>query len=131
MKKQITISNLQIIEILRGINSITESETKYPVSFLWKLNGNIKKLSEIQSRIAEEEQKIDSEYSTEEKAIQNENGWQIKEEYRQDFITAKQELFAIENEIDLDVIAVSEIADLEFTMPQYNTIAFMLDDSDT
>ena len=43
----------------------------------------------------------------------------------------KQELFAIENEIDLDVIAVSEIADLEFTMPQYNAIAFMLDDSDT
>lgn len=131
MKKQITLSNLQIIEILRGVNSITESDTKYPVSFLWKVNGNIKRLSEIQQRIAEEEQKIDSEFSTEEKATQNENGWQIKEEYRQDFITAKQELFAIENEIDIDVIAVSEIADLEFTMPQYNTIAFMLDDSDT
>lgn len=131
MKKQLTLTNLQIIEILRGINSITESDTKYPVSFLWKVNGNIKKLSEIQSRIAEEEQKIDSEFSTEEKAIQNENGWQIKEEYRADFVSKKQELFAIENEIDLDVIAVSEIADLEFTMPQYNTIAFMLDDSDT
>jgi len=126
MKKQITLTNLKIIEILRGINSITESDTKYPVSFLWKVNGNIKKLSEIQSRIAEEEQKIDSEFSTEEKATQNENGWQIKEEYRAEFVSKKQELFAIENEIDIDVIPLAEIEQLEFTANQFNCIEFML-----
>lgn len=124
MKK--TLTNLQIIEILRGINSITESDTKYPVAFLWKLNGNIKKLSEIQSRIAEEEQKIDSEYSTEEKATQNENGWQIKEEFRAEFVSQKQELFAIENEIDLDVIPLAEIEQLEFTAAEFKCIEFMI-----
>lgn len=125
MKK--TLNNLQIIEILRGVNSITESDTKYPVAFLWKLNGNIKKLSEIQSRIAEEEQKIDSEYSTEEKATQNENGWQIKEEFRAEFVGKKQELFAIENEIDLDLIPISMIEQLEFTPSEFEALSIMID----
>ena len=125
MKK--TLTNLQIIEILRGINSITESDTKYPVAFLWKLNGNIKKLSEIQSRIAEEEQKIDSEYSTEEKATQNENGWQIKEEFRAEFVSQKQELFAISNEIDLDLIPISMIEQLEFTPSEFEALSVMID----
>ena len=125
MKK--TLTNLQIIEILRGVNSITESDTKYPVAFLWKLNGNIKKLSEIQSRIAEEEQKIDSEYSTEEKATQNENGWQIKEEFRAEFVSKKQELFAIENEIDLDLIPISMIEQLEFTPSEFEALSVMID----
>lgn len=124
MKK--TLTNLQIIEILRGINSITESDTKYPVAFLWKLNGNIKKLSEIQQRIAEEEQKIDSEYSTEEKATQNENGWQIKEEFRAEFVSQKQELFSIENEIDLEMIPISMIEQLEFTPSEFEGIEFMI-----
>lgn len=128
MKKQITLTNLQIVEILRGINSITESDTKYPVSFLWKVNGNVKKLSEIQQRIAEEEQKIDSEYSTEEKATQNENGWQIKEEFRAEFVSKKQELFSIENEIDLDVIAVSEIEQLEFTPSEFEALSVMIEE---
>ena len=127
MKKQLTLTNLQIIEILRGINSITESDTKYPVAFLWKLNGNIKKLSEIQSRIAEEEQKIDSEYSTEEKATQNENGWQIKEEFRAEFVSQKQELFAISNEIDLDLIPISMIEQLEFTPSEFEALSVMID----
>ena len=122
-----TLTNLQIIEILRGINSITESDTKYPVAFLWKLNGNIKKLSEIQSRIAEEEQKIDSEYSTEEKATQNENGWQIKEEFRAEFVSQKQELFAISNEIDLDLIPISMIEQLEFTPSEFEALSVMID----
>ena len=125
MKK--TLTNLQIIEILRGVNSITESDTKYPVAFLWKLNGNIKKLSEIQSRIAEEEQKIDSEYSTEEKATQNENGWQIKEEFRAEFVSQKQELFAISNEIDLDLIPISMIEQLEFTPSEFEALSVMID----
>lgn len=125
MKK--TLTNLQIIEILRGVNSITESDTKYPVAFLWKLNGNIKKLSEIQQRIAEEEQKIDSEYSTEEKATQNENGWQIKEEFRAEFVSQKQELFAISNEIDLDLIPISMIEQLEFTPSEFEALSVMID----
>jgi hypothetical protein len=126
MKKPLT--NLQIIEILRGINSITESDTKYPVSFLWKVNGNIKKLSAINDRIAEEEQRINSEYSTEERSISDENGVRIKEEFQEGFVKEKTELFSIENNIEIDTLAFADIEHLEFSPAEFASLEFMLDD---
>lgn len=132
MKKSITLKNFEVIEILRKLNqpdSIINSTTvKYPVSFLWKVNGNLKKLFEIEQRIVAEEQKINDAYSTEEKAIQDESGWQVKEEYRQDFINEKNELFEIENEIDVDMVNVSEIEQLDFSPSDFRSLLFMIED---
>lgn len=126
-----TLTNLQIVEILRKLNSpesFLHSQTKYPVSFLWKVNGNIKKLSAIHDRIAEEEQRINTEYSTEERAITDENGVRIKEEYREAFIAEKNELFSIENNIEIDTLALADIEHLEFSPAEFGSLEFMLDD---
>lgn len=135
MKKTVTLKNFEIIEILRKLNTpdsiVNSTSVKYPVSFLWKVNGNLKKLSEIEQRIVAEEQKINDAYSTEEKATQDESGWQVKEEYRNEFINEKNELFEIENEICVDVVRVADIMDLEFSPVEFNSIAFMLTDEDS
>lgn len=125
-----TLTNYQVVEILRKLNSpesFLHSSTKYPVSFLWKVNGNIKKLSAIHDRIAEEEQRINAEYSTEERAITDENGVRIKEEYREGFIKEKNELFGIENEIEVDMINITDIEGLEFTPEEFSGLLFMVD----
>ena len=126
-----TLTNYQIVEILRKLNSpesFLHSQTKYPVSFLWKVNGNIKKLSAINDRIAEEEQRINAEYSTEERAITDESGVRIKEEYREGFIKEKNELFSISNEIDLDMIPIAMIEQLEFTPSEFDSISVMVEE---
>lgn len=126
-----TLTNYQITEILRKLNSpdsFLHSSTKYPVSFLWKVNGNIKKLSAINDRIAEEEQRINAEYSTEERAVTDENGARIKEEYRDSFIAEKNELFSIENNIEIDTIAFADIENLEFSPAEFGSLEFMLED---
>lgn len=126
-----TLTNLQIVEILRKLNSpesFLHSSTKYPVSFLWKVNGNIKKLSAIHDRIAEEEQRINTEYSTEERAITDENGTRIKEEYRDAFIAEKNELFSIENNIEIDTLAFADIENLEFSPAEFGSLEFMIED---
>ena len=126
-----TLTNYQIVEILRKLNSpesFLHSSTKYPVSFLWKVNGNIKKLSAINDRIAEEEQRINGEYSTEERAITDENGVRIKEEYRDAFIAEKNELFSIENNIEIDTLAFADIENLEFSPAEFGSLEFMIED---
>ena len=126
-----TLTNYQIVEILRKLNSpesFLHSQTKYPVSFLWKVNGNIKRLSAINDRIAEEEQRINGEYSTEERAITDESGVRIKEEYREGFIKEKNELFSISNEIDLDMIPIAMIEQLEFTPSEFDSISVMVEE---
>lgn len=128
-----TLTNYQVVEILRKLNSpesFLHSSTKYPVSFLWKVNGNIKKLSAINDRIAEEEQRINGEYSTEERAVTDENGVRIKEEYREGFIKEKNELFGIENEIEVDMINITDIEGLEFTPEEFGGLLFMVDRDD-
>lgn len=126
-----TLTNYQVVEILRKLNStesFLHSSTKYPVSFLWKVNGNIKKLSAINDRIAEEEQRINAEYSTEERAITDESGTRIKEEYRDAFIKEKNELFSIENNIEIDTLVLSDIEHLEFSPAEFDSIGFMLEE---
>ena len=126
-----TLTNYQVVEILRKLNSpesFLHSSTKYPVSFLWKVNGNIKKLSAINDRIAEEEQRINAEYSTEERAITDESGTRIKEEYRDAFIAEKNELFNISNDIEIDTLAFADIENLEFSPAEFDSIGFMLEE---
>lgn len=126
-----TLTNLQIVEILRKLNSpesFLHSSTKYPVSFLWKVNGNIKKLSAINDRIAEEEQRINGEYSTEERSVTDESGTRIKEEYRDAFIAEKNELFNISNDIEINTLAFADIDNLEFSPAEFDSIGFMLEE---
>ena len=126
-----TLTNYQIVEILRKLNSpesFLHSSTKYPVSFLWKVNGNIKKLSAINDRIAEEEQRINEKKSTEDRAITDEKDVRIKEEYRDAFIAEKNELFSIENNIEIDTLAFADIENLEFSPAEFGSLEFMIED---
>jgi len=124
-----TLTNLQIVEILRKLNSpesFLHSQTKYPVSFLWKVNGNIKKLSAIHDRIVEEDKRINNEYIAAGKTEQDEEHT-LKAEFKDGFLKEKEELFAIENTVDLDTLALADIEHLEFLPAEFDSIGFMLE----
>lgn len=135
--KTVTLKNYEIINILNSlyredslINS-KDSDKKLPVKILWKINGNVKKLKEIQERIQEEENEINEDYFNDEKSEMNAEGGQIiKEEYRAEFINKKNELMSIENEVNLSMIDLNEIENLDFIPSDFMSIEFMIEDNE-
>ena len=133
--KRKTFHNYEIIDILNALfssDSLVNSkdpDKKLSVRILWKINGNINTLKAIQMRISEEEQKINEEYFNDEKSQKNENGLQeVKPEFRTEFLNKKQELMNIENEVELSMIKLSELADVKFVPSDFMSIAFMIEE---
>lgn len=137
MKQTITLTNMQVREILskltdpESIVNTKDTSKRLPVPILWKINGNIKVLKAIQDRIQEEDEKINSDYFNEEKSDKTENGQlEIKPEFRTEFITKKEELYGIENALDLDVIKLDELSSFEFVPSDFMAIEFMITDEE-
>ena len=135
MTKTLTLTNYEIVEILNklyspdGLIQSTDPDKKLPVPVLWKINGNIRKLKEIQDRISEEEQKINEAYFNDDKSETNEEGLQqVKPEFREAFINEKKELMNIENEVELSMIKLSDIEALSFVPSDFMLIEFMITD---
>jgi len=121
-----------IVNTLNNPNSIinsTDQSKTYPVSLLWKINSNKKILDEIMERIGAEEQKINAEFSTDDKSYKNEDGTiQVKEEFRKEYMDRKTELFDISNEIQIQPLNLSELALFNFVPADFKSIEFMVVD---
>ena len=80
-------------------------------------------------RIGAEEQKINAEFSTDDKSYKNEDGTiQVKEEFRKDYMDRKTELFDISNEIQIQPLNLSELALFNFVPADFKSIEFMVVD---
>lgn len=131
--KTITLKNYEIATIVNTLNNptsiinSTDQSKTYPVSLLWKINSNKKILDEIMERIGAEEQKINAEYSTDDRSIKNEDGTiQVKEEFRKEYMDRKTELFDISNEIQIQTIQLSELDRFNFVPADFKSIEFMV-----
>lgn len=137
MKETITLKNYEIVDIIKRLNAddslinSTSQDKTLPIRILWKINGNVKALRDIFDRIHDEEEKIDREYFNEEKAEANDiGGYTIKVEYRAEFTNKKDELFNIENTVDVEKINISELESFNFVPGDFKSIEFMLTDED-
>ena len=137
MKITKILKNYEIVEITNRLNrpdsiiNSNDTDKKLPVRILWTINGNLKALKDIMQRISDEEQKINSEYFNEEKADTREDGQlEIKAQYRQEFIEKKSELMNIENEVEINMINLSDLSDFNFVPSDFTAIEFMLTDEE-
>ena len=131
----IKLKNKEIISILRELNAdkslYKSTEKTLPVFLLFSISKNVKALSNIHQVIAEQEQAINNEYFTEEKSETNEEGLlEIKPEFRNEFLSKKNELLEIENEVNIDMIKIHDIDTIQFTPAEFQSIAFMVTDED-
>ena len=132
-RENIELKNYEIITIVNSLNrgdSILKSNDpsrKYPISLLWRVSGNLKKLNELATRVSEEETKINELYFTEERSDINEDGsMTVKEEFRDEFVKAKNELFEIVNSVEIDKVNVKDIENLDMAPLDFASIEFML-----
>ena len=134
MKQTKTLKNFEIVDILNKLSepdsliNSTSPDKKLPISILWKINGNVKVLREILIRVQEEEQKINDEYfNNDDKSFVNDEGLkEINLEYKDEFISKKNELFSIENEIEISMINLNDLIGVNFIPADFQSIEFMI-----
>lgn len=127
------IDNLQLEAIVKGLQKedsiINNTEREYPLSFLWKLNKNLTKLEDNYNVLLSLTDKIKKKYANEKYAepVDGDN-WQVKPEFLSDFQDEMNKCYEIEEEYDIDSIKIDEIKEYKMTLPEFNSISFMIED---
>ena len=127
------IDNLKLEKIVKGIQKedsiINNTEREYPLSFLWKLNKNLTKLEDNYNVLLSLTDKIKKKYANEKYAEQVDgDSWQVKQEFLSDFQDEMNKCYEIEEEYDIDSIKIDEIKEYKMTLPEFNSISFMIED---
>ena len=127
------IDNLQLETIVKGLQKedsiINNTEREYPLSFLWKLNKNLTKLEDNYNVLLSLTDKIKKKYANEKYAEQVDgDSWQVKPEFLSDFQDEMNKCYEIEEEYDIDSIKIDEIKEYKMTLPEFNSISFMIED---
>ena len=128
------IDNLQLETIVKGLQKkdsiINNTEREYPLSFLWKLNKNLTKLEDNYNVLLSLTDKIKKKYANEKYAekVDGEDSWQVKQEFLSDFQDEMNKCYEIEEEYDIDSIKIDEIKEYKMTLPEFNSISFMIED---
>ena len=127
------IDNLQLETIVKGLQKedsiINNTEREYPLSFLWKLNKNLTKLEDNYNVLLSLTDKIKNKYANEKYSehVDGDN-WQVKPEFLSDFQDEMNKCYEIEEEYDIDSIKIDEIKEYKMTLPEFNSISFMIED---
>lgn len=127
------IDNLQLEVIVNGLQKkdsiINNTEREYPLSFLWKLNKNLTKLEDNYNVLLSLTDKIKNKYANEKysERVDGDN-WQVKPEFLSDFQDEMNKCYEIEEEYDIDSIKIDEIKEYKMTLPEFNSISFMIED---
>ena len=127
------IDNLQLETIVKGLQKedsiINNTEREYPLSFLWKLNKNLTKLEDNYNVLLSLTDKIKNKYANEKYSERVEgDSWQVKQEFLSDFQDEMNKCYEIEEEYDIDSIKIDEIKEYKMTLPEFNSISFMIED---
>lgn len=127
------IDNLQLEVIVNGLQKkdsiINNTEREYPLSFLWKLNKNLTKLEDNYNVLLSLTDKIKNKYANEKYSEQVDgDNWQVKPEFLSDFQEEMNKCYEIEEEYDIDSIKIDEIKEYKMTLPEFNSISFMIED---
>jgi hypothetical protein len=137
--KKITLKNIEIKNILDGLNSeksIVKSDTTLPINILWEIDKNHKKLSSIGEKIEERTNTIQQKYSSDECSteVKDENdnviGRKVKPEYMSNFLTEINDFMILENEVEIGTIKISDLSTLSLSGKDFQSIKFMIDDDD-
>ena len=127
------IDNLQLETIVKGLQKedsiINNTEREYPLSFLWKLNKNLTKLEDNYNVLLSLTDKIKNKYANEKYSERVDgDSWQVKLEFLSDFQDEMNKCYEIEEEYDIDSIKIDEIKEYKMTLPEFNSISFMIED---
>lgn len=137
MTKTINLENYEVVEIVNRFNaedSILNSKDPnktLPITILWKINRNVKAFKKVYEEIHEMEEKINQEYFNSDKSAPNEEGLrEVLVEYRDEFLSKKNDLMTIKTDISIETIPLSSLEGLNFVPADFQSIEMMIDDGE-
>lgn len=139
--KKITLKNFEIefvVNMLSNQDSLLNSgspDKKIPISVLWAIDENFRKLIAISQKINEMKQKIQIKYSSDkysEDMYEDGNlvGRNIKKEYLHDFQKDMDDLMMIDNDIEISTIPYALIKNFATNGKDFQSIKFMIEKDD-
>ena len=94
-----------------------------------KLNKNLTKLEDNYNVLLSLTDKIKNKYANEKYSERVDgDSWQVKLEFLSDFQDEMNKCYEIEEEYDIDSIKIDEIKEYKMTLPEFNSISFMIED---
>ena len=131
MKKILT--NYDIITIINGTQKelFSDKTGEFNLKFAWKLNKNIKKLIQLSELINEKMQEIERQYADDEHSFidkddNNNEIRKVKDEYAVEFTQKRNEVLALENEVDIEECSIDDIGVDKISPAVLSVIEFML-----
>jgi len=131
--KKITLTNFEVLNIVAGIQQeiFANKESEFSLKFAWKLRKNTKILANLNEAINEKLAELERPYADDEHSEAAEDGnRQIKQEYALEFAQKRNELYALENEVEINMATVDEIGAEKISPNVLNLLSFMLEDDE-
>lgn len=131
------LSNIEVLNILSAItgegSAFTDGNTKFSTKFAWNLRKNIKVLSDLGETVREAVREVEEKYSDDEYSIvtTDENGEEmrrVKEEFIEEFLNAKKDLYEQVNDVEIITVNIDEIGIDQISIDDLGRISFMIED---
>lgn len=119
------LTNLKIYEIANGLDSLANSDHYIPAKANFFLQKNIQVIAAAAKEIEESRLKIAQHYGE----LDEENSqYKIPQEKMADATKELDDLFSIEQELDIRTFKIDDLGSAEFTSAQMQAIMFMIED---
>lgn len=128
------------IDVLNILNWMEKKDgfiltAKLPIKIQWEMNKNLIALNEIRNTYNDFNQKLEQEYSDDEHAEDsiNKNGEsirEVKEKYREEFIKAKNEILATENDVNIRQFNIKDFGDINIDLPDMAMLSIFIIDEE-
>lgn len=140
------MKNFEIVDITNSYLKLKNSDKvsmSLPIVVSWKRRVNLKKLLKIRDTIFEAVSELDKLYFDEDhsteltdsdgKKIKDANGENlraVKEEFREEYVTKKKELFDAETDVEIKKVKLEDLKDVTLSDDEMNTLMFMIEEEE-
>lgn len=119
------LKNEEIVTFAEKLNENFSNKVKYiPMKIGFAIQKNTNILTRLVQEIDESKLEVGKEFGV----LQQDGSYKIPKEKVQEVNKELMDLAKYEQEVDVKKILYSDIKDLEFTMPQIDSIMFMIED---
>lgn len=126
-KTLLTIEAINIVGYLTQENSIITSST-LPIKVMWDMRKNIMELDKIREHYNKMLEEVRGRYMSDVYSTEEEENGQtvrkIKEEYKEEWDKAVNELLSTENEVEIKVFNIEDFGDIEVSINDLNVLSF-------
>ena len=126
-----TLKNIEVLNILIGLSKSDIKSKQMPVSFLWSLKCNLKKLEEVNKLFEDSRQELINNYSTDDKSFvevdeNNHEQRKIKPEFQESWVSDNNELLNQETEFEFKTVDIDSLNNITMSPTDFDLLSLFM-----